>query len=179
MRIAPASSIASPGAFVAVVRGRAPCEERHVPRRCGARRCGVEGDAAPDHAPASRLPQDEAVADVDHERVLDAHPHEQRAVGQPVEHADPGGGLGGAVMQEERPAFRDLVDAPDRSDDRVDLRCGAEGPRPCDDDATAQRRPLDPGEVDGHAGDVTRLVPRSLVRLQGAHARADVAGLER
>ena len=94
------------GAFVAVVRGRAPCEERHVPRRCGARRCGVEGDAAADHAPASRLPQHEAVADVDHERVVGAHPHEQRAVGQPVEHADPGGGLGGAVMHGGTPRAR-------------------------------------------------------------------------
>ena len=55
---------------------------------------------------------------------------------------------------------------------------GRKAPRPCDDDATAQRRALDPGEVGGDARHVTRLVPRSLVRLQGADARADVAGLE-
>ena len=120
MRIAPASSIASRARSVAVVGGRAPCEERHVPRRCGARRCGVQGDAATDHAPAAGLPQHEAVPDVDHERVVGADPHEDGPVGPAFEHADLRRGFGRARVQQEGPALRDAIDAADRPDERVD-----------------------------------------------------------
>ena len=106
----------------AVGRCRAPCEERHVPGRCGARRRHVEDDPAADRASAPRFPQHEPVRHVEDERVVGADAQEHLAVGAPLQDAQAGRGLAGAGVHGERAALGDPLDASNRSRDRVEDR---------------------------------------------------------